>query len=415
MKKIVSFILALSMLASVPFTMTGCNTGAYREKGGIILANEGNTKMLGRTYVANFKKLDSQDLDGDGTKMVKHEEVMFFNWPASGFEISFNGTGIKAQILSEAAPYDDEGPVVVYAMVDGKEEPTEAKAIELNQIDGWYTLCEGLEKGEHTVKVVRRDSNSVPDGKRATAIRAYDVLGGNSMNEKPAARKYKIEAYGDSITCGDELWLLGFNEDGTRRSMADGWQTYAAYTSRQFNADLNVISISGNGLICCLMGFKLYELPDRFYNTDEFNTAKKNDWDHSKYQADLVLINLGTNDRGGVPSNFTYQEYEDAYVDFCTNIKTAYPNCHIIGIMGMMGLDGEGKMFPAIENAAKRINDKFGEGTMYTLNLEVEGIRDDPVEGGGHPSIEAQAKAGEYVCKLVEEKLGWERAERYKK
>lgn len=411
MKKIVSFILALSILASVPFTFTGCNTAAYVEKNGIILANEGNTKMLGRTYISNFKKLDSQDLDGDGTKLVKYEDAMFFNWPASGFEISFNGTGLKAQILSEAAPYDDGGIVVLYAMVDGKEEPSEAKIIELDKCDGWYTLCEGLENGEHTVKVVRRDSNDT-GGNRGTAVYAYDVLGGNSMNEAPAAKQYKIEAYGDSITCGDELWLFNIDEEGKRNSAADGWQTYAAYTARQFDADLNVISISGNGLICSLMGGKFLELPDRFLNTDEFNTAKKNDWDHSKYQADLVLINLGTNDCAGVPNNYSYEEFEQAYVDFVTNIKSKYPDAKIIALLGMMS--GREKVWPSIENAASRINQQFGE-CMYTLWLELPGISDSPVEGGGHPSIEAQAKAGEYVCELVEEKLGWERAERYKK
>lgn len=411
MKRVLSAMLALTMSVGVLLNLSACHTAAYKEdKEGIILANEGNTHMLGRSYTATFRKLDGADSNGDGKKLVKYEDVMYFNWPASGFEISFNGTGLKAQILTGAL--DEGNHVYVYALVDGDEEPDPSKAIELNLCDGWYTLCENLEEGEHTVKVVRRDSMGT-GGDRATAIRAYDVLGGNTMNEAPEASAYKIEAFGDSITCGDELWLNGYSEDGSRQSAADGWQTYAAYVARQFDAELNVISISGNGLICSLMGSKFLEIPDRFHNTDEFNLKGKDDWDFSKYQAGLVLINLGTNDCTGVPNNYSYEEFEQAYVDFCTDIKTAYPDCRIVAMLGMMG--GRGKVWPSIENAAKRINDTYGEGTMYTLWLEQEGISDSPVQGGGHPSAEAQAKAGEIISELVEKELGWTRAEKYQK
>ena len=405
MRKLMSIITAAALLVSASSVLAGCNTAAYKEnEDGIIMAEEGNTHMLGRTYVSNFKKLDEEDRNGDGKKTVQYEDVMFFNWPASGFEISFNGTGLKAQILSESV--GESGPVKVYVLIDGDEEPDPSKVLKLEYVEEWYTLCEGLEDGEHTVKVVRIDSNDIPNGDRGTAIRAYDVLGGNTMNEAPEPSQYKIEAFGDSITCGDELFDNG---DGTTSS--DGWQTYAAYTARQFDAELNVISISGNGLICSLFGGKLFEIPDRFHSTDEYNTGKTDDWDFTKYQADLVLINLGTNDTAGVPNNFSFEEFEDAYVDFVTDIKTQYPDCTVIAMLGMM--DGRGKMWPSIENAAARINEKYGE-CMYTLWLEVEGISDSPVEGGAHPSAQAQAKAGEEICKLVEEKLGWQRAEKYR-
>ncbi len=411
MKRTLSCLMAAALCVTALPLFAGCNTAAYKEnKEGIIMAEEGNTRMLGRSYTSNFRKVDQDDHNGDGKKLAKYEDVMYFNWPASGFEISFNGTGLKAQILSEAL--DEGNHVYVYALVDGDDEPDMNKAIEIKYCDGWYTLCENLEEGEHTVKVIRRDSMGTGGG-RATAIRAYDVLGGKTMNEAPAARQYKIEAFGDSITCGDELWLRGFNEEGGRQSDADGWQTYAAYVARQFDADLNVISISGNGLICSLMGGKFLEIPDRFHNTDEFNLKAKDDWDFSKYQAGLVLINLGTNDTAGVPNNYSYEEFEQAYVDFCTDIKTAYPDCRIVAMLGMMG--GRGKVWPSIENAAKRINETYGEGTMFTLWLEQEGISDKPVEGGGHPSAEAQATAGEIISKLVEKELGWTRAEKYRK
>ena len=413
MKRIIGIILLTALLAALALSVTSCSGAAYKEdKDGVILAEEGNTHMLGRTYVQNFRKVDKDDHNGDGKALAKYDSAMFFNWPASGFEVSFNGTGLKAQILSGCGG-SGESHVMVYVLVDGDDEPDNSKMIEIEYVDGWYTLCENLENGEHTVKVIRRDSMDTGSGARTTAIRAYDVLGGNTMNAAPAPSQYRIEAFGDSITCGDELYLIGYEENGQRISQADGWQTYEAYVARQFDADLSVVSISGNGLICSLMGGKFLEIPDRFYNTDEFCSKQKNDWDHSKYNANLVLINLGTNDCAGVPNNYSYEEFEQAYVDFASNIKDAYPECHIIAMLGMMG--GREKVWPSIENAAARINEKYGEGTMYTLWLEVEGISDSPVQGGGHPSAEAQAKAGEIISELCEKEFGWTRAEKYQK
>ena len=120
-----------------------------------------------------------------------------------------------------------------------------------------------------------------------------------------------------------------------------------------------------------------------------------------------MLINLGTNDCAGVPNNFSYEQFEQAYVDFCTRIKTAYPNATIVALLGMMS--GRGKVWPSVENAAKRINKEYGEGTMYTLWLEVEGISDSPVTGGAHPSIAAQEKAGEMILDLLEQNTQYKR------
>ena len=409
MKRVIGMLLASAMLTMALPTLASCQktpTYAYKEdENGIILADGVNARMLGRSYCGLFSRLDEEDRDGDGKKLVKYEDVYHFNWPASGFELSFNGTGIKAQILCDAGN-EAENPVTLYSLIDGDDEPDDTKLIELNAVDGWVTLCEGLPNGTHTVRVIRRDYMGT-NGDRDTALRAFDVLGGDTMNEAPAPRTHKIEAFGDSITCGEELALKDFDANGKRVSYADVWRTYEAYVARRFDAELSVVSMSGNGLLCSLLGSLVGNVPDHFSHTDVFHTGKRDDWDFANYPADLVLINLGTNDGAGVPQPHSYEDYEQAYVDFCVKIKTAYPDCRIVALLGMMS--GSGKLWQPIENAAKRINEQYGDGTMFTLWLELPGISDSPVEGGVHPSAEAQTLTGEYVCKLIEENLGWER------
>jgi len=373
----------------------------YPDEEGKITATEENTTMLGRTVKSVFRYYDKE------TKVTeKRSDVLCFNWPASGFEVTFVGTGLEIELCSRPGRQEDVSThVFLYVIIDGQDDPDTCRIIELNQSVGWYTVCEGLESGTHTAKLIRKNANDV-SGNSQTGVDAYRVLGENGyLTNPPKLKARKIEAFGDSITCGDELFE---NENG--KNSNDGWRTYAAYVARQMDAELNVIAISGNGLICSLFGTKLYEVPDRFKWTDEYNGGSE-EWDYSKYQAGVVLINLGTNDCAGVPNNFSYEQFEQAYVDFCTRIKQAYPDCIIIAMLGMMS--GRGKVWPSIENAAKRINETYGEGTMFTLWLEIEGISDSPVQHptstGAHPSIAAQELAGEKVIEIIEANTDWKR------
>lgn len=410
MKRIISTLLALTMLVSCT-ALTSCNAKKtddvsseepfvekffYHDENGIISATEENTTMLGRTVKTIYRYYN------DETKVTtKREDVLCFNWPASGFEVTFIGTGLEIELCSKPGRATNENEhVFMYVIIDGKDDPDECEIIELDGSIKWYTVCEGLEYGTHTAKLIRKNANDV-NGGSLTGVASYKVQGENAyMTNPPRLSERKIEAFGDSITCGDELFK---HTDGSTTS--DGWRTYAAYTARAFDAELNVIAISGNGLICCLFGTKLYEIPDRFQKIDEYNGGNKQ-WDHSKYQAGVVLINLGTNDCAGVPNNFSYEQFEQRYVDFVKEIKTAYPDCIVIAMLGMM--DGRQKVWPSIENAAKRINQEYGE-CMYTLWLEIPGISDSPVENGAHPSIAAQELAGEKVIELIEAHTDWKR------
>ena len=409
-KRIICFAIAALLLLSV----AGCNNADenggdtsseeveeeklfYPDENGQIVATLENTRLLGRGGTSVFRKYDK---DTDVT--TRYYDVPQFNWPASGFEVTFVGTGLDVQLASANGNLKDASShAFMYVIIDGQDDPDKCEILELNEIAGWYTVAEGLEAGAHTAKLIRKNSNDA-NGASQTGVIAYKVLGDNGyMTNPPKLKAVKVEAFGDSITCGDELF-----DHGGGKTTSDGWRTYAAYVARQLDAELNVIAISGNGLICSLFGSKLFEIPDQFDYVDKFHFSN-NKWDFSQYQANVVLINLGTNDCAGVPNNFTYEQFEDAYVDFCTRIKTAYPDCVIVALLGMM--DGRGKVWPSIENAAARINKQYGDGTMYTLWLEVAGISDSPVDGGAHPSIAAQEKAGEMILDLLEQNTQYKR------
>ena len=110
MKKIISIFLSLAMLLSCA-ALVSCDTKKtgdasseepfvekffYHDENGIISATEENTTMLGRTVKTLYRYYDAE------TKVTtKREDVLCFNWPASGFEVTFIGTGLEVELCSK--------------------------------------------------------------------------------------------------------------------------------------------------------------------------------------------------------------------------------------------------------------------------------------------------------------------------
>lgn len=292
---------------------------------------------------------------------------------------------------------------ILSIFLDGKDEPEELhKVVKLDKKEGWYTLAEGLEEGYHTITVRKRNRSyyGILAGV-AAGVSKIKVTDGK-LAEPPAAKELKIEVIGDSISCGDGIYANKQDFGGTQ---GDGWSTYAAYAARKLNADLNTIAISGNGLISSLFGDSLLDLPDQYPYVDRqiySEDRKAVEWDFSKYVADVVIINLGTNDRAGVGEGkkFSEQDFEDAYVEFIDYIKDKYPDVKIIATLGAMGSE----LQHLIENAVERANEAHGEEFVYTSWLVP-----DPSDGksgdNAHPSLKAHQRYGEQMYEKIKEIL----------
>lgn len=310
-----------------------------------------NVRFLGRTYATDYKKYsDGQTVNG----------VTCFNWTDSGFEIVFNGTEISAEII--ASRYDIE-PVFLYVAVDGKELPEECNYINVsgNEV-GTYTLASGLEDGEHIITVRRSTRGCMGNfGQEKglsgiSALKSITVKGSApEMLGKVYDRDIQLEFIGDSITCGDSIYQ-SVDINGKTVNVEDGYRNYAAYCARALNADYNVMAISGNGFICSLFGAELLDLPDQYEYTCSLSLGsdEEDKWDFSKYQPDVVVVNLGTNDISGL-NNGNYTEDDIKYgvtksvaggevkrhtgvFDFLDMIHKNNPDAKIVWLCGAMGV-----------------------------------------------------------------------------
>jgi lysophospholipase L1-like esterase len=390
--KTLTFFMATTSLLGI---FSGCSKSGDFEtikpdlKNGNYSVNKNNVRLLGRFF------------ENKNTGAVQ------FSWSNAGFTFRFYGTGIEALLTLNTPPVTlnmNEGTAFISVFVDDKTEPEDAHVIKLDKPKEWYTLIEGLEEGYHTITVRKRDRGYFGT-LTGVAFGASElkVLANNTSKAKlatiPEPKDFKIEVIGDSISAGDGI----YTEDAYQGLMSDGWSTYAAEAARLLDADLNTIAISGNGLISSLFGDHLLDLPTQWPYVDPQIYSQKGkpvEWDYAEYQADVVIINLGTNDRAGVGpgKKFSYEEFENEYVRFAEEIKSKYPDCIIIACLGAMGSE----LKPQIENVIDRVNSNATTPYMYS-----EWFTPDPKDGlsadNQHPSLKAHRRYGRQLAEKLQE------------
>lgn len=182
--------------------------------------------------------------------------------------------------------------------------------------------AEGLPNGVHTITICK-DTESGIGYLEFTGIKCQQLL---PMPAKPAR---KIEYIGDSITCGSSADLSD-KPCGTGQwyDQHNAYMSYGAVTSRNLNAQYQLTSVSGIGLIhsCCNMAIQMPQVFDKVnLRTDSIP------WDFSRYQPDVVTICLGQND--GVQDSTAFCS---AYVKFIGNLRSHYPKANIVCLTSPM-------------------------------------------------------------------------------
>lgn len=338
--------------------------------------------------------------------------VHWFDWTLSGFEFSFNGIGATARLRSNtgwggASPANNTS-VVVY--VDGEEEPS--NTIELSSTDATYTLIDGLKPGNHTVKVLKKHDI----GYASAGVQELSVINGSFNNKPTSEAVHKIEFIGDSLTSGDGLWTNNKNVNGGYISInQDGTKSHAKLIGDAFNADINVISWCGRGVVWNCDGKDeaqggepmtiVYPLTDYYYN-------KSQQWNFSSFQSELIVLNLGTNDYGSIIQSAANEtRFVDTYVSFLKTIRSKNPNATILCTCGTTFSETGCRGFTAkMSGIFDRISAKAVQEGLSNLDFFL--MPDDFEESDGrgndiHASPASQAKTAGYLIEEIESVMGW--------
>ena len=267
----------------------------------------------------NVVKANDSHIQYMGRVSFTPEGNASFNFPGTTLFARFQGTSLKMICRPKTGYF--------MAQVDDCEPFKVGFNAERDSV---VTIAAALPKGEHQVKLMY-----VIEGLfRTPEFRGFVLDKGCSLVKSPDLPERKIEFIGNSITCGygvESIEMTDPFEDETENH----WLTYANIVSDSLNAQHTSISRSGIGVYRNYDGPKAGSAENMPWQY-EYTLFNKHDekWDFSKYQPQLVCINLGTNDLS--TNNYDITLYEKNYRMFLTTVRTKYPNAKIVLITGPM-------------------------------------------------------------------------------
>lgn len=299
-------------------------------------------------------------------------------WPGTGFEIAVRGGEVNANLSGVAKSTDNPMYVAIY--VDG----IRTKKIELKKGNNeWHTLADNLPTDRvTTVRVVKLN-----EGTHGSVV--LQGLKANGTLENTTLPNRRIIWIGDSISCGFGVLGQSSTEAFSTRTQ-DITLTYGWLLSDVFNAQRHIIAASGHGVATSSSGSTVEQLIPLLYSQTGFRTATQ--WDHAKYQPDLIVVNLGTNDAVG---KTTASHLRTGVRSFVTQLRTAHPSAKIVWVYGFMRDD----FADDIKEEVEALGGHF---------LKAYTIADSKDIGSrNHPSDDAHAKLAKNLESQLRSIMGW--------
>ena len=192
---------------------------------------------------------------------------------------------------------------------------------------------------------------------------------------EPACRLVFV---GDSITSGEGA-IGAKNEMDWVAQLFSGYDNYAYKTAEALSADYQVVSQSGWGVYCGYNNDIHSNIPgiyDRVCAIETVNGegvfGSMEPMDFSRFEPDVVVINLGTNDSGacnfeaytdpetgkvyklardesGALNADSAAAFQNAAMAFLSKLRECHPKAHLLWVYGMLGTDMEYSILAAVE------------------------------------------------------------------
>jgi hypothetical protein len=315
-------------------------------------------------------------------------------WSGTTVRIMFEGTGLKALLQ------DFNGQNYYDAIID-KDSMHKLRP---DTVKRFYTLAENLPPGKHVMELFKRTQIHKEYKRGYTRFYGFQVDDGVKVLNPPELRKRKIEFYGNSITCGHAIEDTTGNDSGAS-VYENNYLSYAAITARHYDAQYTCISKSGIGL---MVSFGSLIMPEMYNRLNAFDSTSL--WDFSKYEPDIVVVNLLQNDEG-IVGRPNYEQFKrrfgskppteefiiSAYQEFIQMLRSHYPNAQIICVLGSMGITREGSKWPGyVEQAVRNLQDK----KIYTHFFKYRG-------SPRHPLVKDHKIMAESLIKFIDTIIKW--------
>ena len=192
------------------------------------------------------------------------------------------------------------------------------------------TLASNLTAGEHTVKVIKRTSGYYS----LVGLSKIQLDAGSEIRETQKYYERKMLFIGDDFTTGYGSMVTNANVSAGSvpaysTATEDSTITYAALTAQYFGAEDMTVALSGGsgrGIVLNGGGSKTHTAP-RFFEYVDYREKRDEFYDHSQYDPDVVVINLGTYDN---TAGVSVDDFKFGCRNFIRQVRAAYPEAKIL-------------------------------------------------------------------------------------
>ena len=353
----------------------------------LLAENTGDLKTLTVPVSENNAKLIGRTLKTDGITWLVHS--------GSAAEFTINGTEASVTICGDSGINSDEKYRPRYGVyVDGKL----VKDVVMGEKEQTVKLFSGTASRTAEVRIIHlSEANNGCIG-----VKDLTVTSSSSTPVKPTPKKeLMIEFIGDSITCAYGV-EAGSQYESFSTATENFTLSYAYLTAQLLDADYSAVCYSGHGIVSGYTN-------DGTKNTDSLvppyyeMVGKPKDyqtqWDFSKNPADVIVLNLGTNDDSYASKELETRgaEYQELYEDFLKQIRKCNPDANIICTLGIMGAT---ELYPYIEAAVNEV----GDPKITCYESPVQDMND--LGADWHPSSKTHEKNAYLLADKISTVLG---------
>jgi lysophospholipase L1-like esterase len=336
-----------------------CAAGAAAEQ--TIAASDSHVTRMGRTVAGD-----------DGT--------VRFGYPGVTLSLAVDGTRLAVDAAGGTRSLFD-------VIVDGKPAGTLRLAPEMKR----YDVFKDAAPGPHRVELVHRGETwlGVPSIARFTADGTFLAA--------PALPKRRLLVLGDSVTCGAIM------ERGADEKDMPEWSnprlSYGMLAARALDAQVQLVCYGGRGLVRSWNNrTDEFQLP-AFYDLAIADAAHPVKWNQADYDADLILVAIGTNDfNPGIPERAAYV---DTYAALLRRVLRDHPHAQIALTEGVL-LNGDKKaaLIGYLKDAMARV-----DNARVHLLAPVAYQPGDAVNG--HPTTAQHAVMAAEILPQLRRIAGW--------
>jgi hypothetical protein len=302
-----------------------------------------------------------------------------FAYPGVRLSLAFTGRTLSFEASSSGNQSNLE------AVVDGGPP----RLIRLGRERGRYTVVDAEQPGRHTVELMHRSET----WQGVVTLAGFDTDG--AFEAAPPLPARKMLVLGDSVTCA-----AGVDRSVDRKDSAwtDPRHSYGMLAAQALGAQVHLVCYGGRGLVRSWNNrTDEFNLPD-FYQLAIADGSEPVRWDHTRYQPDLIVSAIGTNDfNAGAPERSAYVA---AYVRLVRTLLRNHPHARIVLTEGAI-LNGDAKR--TMQAYIAETVEQVGDGRVRAIaSAHHPGDASD-----AHPTGPQHAEMARELVSQVKPLMGW--------